>query len=164
MENRLVQRSIEEQTPRRTHKLGQMLRWRSNLRLAKGNTIPPSRDIHDRTDRVHNDVWLIDCHNVTGPFGNDLTSAFRKRDLISLQVSPGRIGPLRTRHDHDRHLQFPPGSPDLRRALANMDDFVGGRLVSGGTEARRACESLRGRWQRLRSKAERNPEQSKDPD
>jgi hypothetical protein len=56
---------------------GQALRWLSNLRLARRNTIPPSRDIHGRPDRAHNHVWLIDCHNVTGPFGNDLTPAFR---------------------------------------------------------------------------------------
>jgi hypothetical protein len=118
-----------------------------NPRSAKRNVIPSSRGVHDRADRIHNDLWLIDDHNVTGLFGNDLTSAFRKRDLITLQVSPCRIGASRTGHHHHRNRELSARSPDFRRALANMDDFVCGRLVSGGTEACCARESLRGRRQ-----------------
>jgi hypothetical protein len=60
---------------------------RRNPKSAQRNIVPPSRGIHDRPDRVHNDLRLIDWHNVTGLFGNDLTSAFRNRDLITLQVA-----------------------------------------------------------------------------
>jgi len=35
---------------------------------------------------AYTDLWLIDCHNMTGLFGDDLTSAFGKRDLIVLQI------------------------------------------------------------------------------
>jgi len=91
---------------------------RGNPRSAKRNIVPPSGGFHSRADRVHNDLWLIDDHNMTGLFGNDLTSAVRKRDVITLQLAPCRIGALRTGHDHHRNRELPARSPDFRRARA----------------------------------------------
>src|SRR5439155_3905233 len=82
-------------------------------RSANRNVVPPSRGVHDRADRVHNDLRLIDCHRVTRLFGSDLTSAFRKRELITLQVSPYGIGASRTRHDHHRNRELPARTPDF---------------------------------------------------
>ena len=146
------------------HVVQRLASLRGHPRSAKRNIVPPSRGVDDRADRVHNDLWLIDGDNVTGLFGNDLTAAFRKRGLITLQVSPPRVGASRTGHHHHRNRELPAGSSDFRRAVADMDDFVGGGLVSGGPEARCARESLRGQRQRFRTWAERNTEHSKDAD
>ena len=72
---------------------------------------------------------------------NNLTATLRQSNLVALQVSPCRVGTSRTRHDHQRNRQLTSSAPDLCGTLPDMDDFVRGRLVSGGTERRRACES-----------------------
>jgi hypothetical protein len=113
------------------------LNSRSAIRNASG-----SRPIYDGTNRVDNDFWLIDRHEMTGMFGDDLTPAFRKLDVISLQLSPCRVGAARARHNNHRNRELSARSPDLGGAFADMDDFVRGRLVSGGTESRCADESL----------------------
>ena len=42
---------------------------------AKGNIVA-SGCLDDNPDRVHNDLWLVDRHNVTGLLGDDQTSSF----------------------------------------------------------------------------------------
>jgi hypothetical protein len=67
--------------------------------VAKGN-IAASGCLDDSPDRVHDDPWLVDRHDVTGPFGDDQTSSFRERRLISLQLSPILVGSPST-SDHE---------------------------------------------------------------
>jgi hypothetical protein len=43
-------------------------------RSAKGDIVP-SGGLHDSPDRVHNDLWLVDRHDVTGFFRDDQTSS-----------------------------------------------------------------------------------------
>src|SRR3989442_7471810 len=81
------------------------------------NVVPPSRRFHDRADRVHNALWLIDCDDMTGLRGNDLAPALRKPDLVALQLSPCLVGAPRARHDHHRNRQRTSSAPDFRRAL-----------------------------------------------
>lgn len=47
-----------------------------NGRAAKRNIIAASRRLHDRADRVDDDLWLIHGDDVTGLLSDDLTSAF----------------------------------------------------------------------------------------
>ena len=44
-------------------------------RSAKGDIVP-SGCLHDRPNRVDNDLWLVDHHNVTGLLSDDQTSSF----------------------------------------------------------------------------------------
>ena len=46
-----------------------------NRRGAKGNIVP-SGCLHDSPDRVHDDLWLVGRHNVTGLLSDDQTSSF----------------------------------------------------------------------------------------
>jgi len=43
-------------------------------RSAKGDIVP-SGGLHDSPDRVRNDLWLVDRHDVTGFFRDDQTSS-----------------------------------------------------------------------------------------
>ena len=45
-------------------------RWRG----AKGDIVA-SRCLHDRPDCVHNDLWLVNRHNVTGLSSDHQTSS-----------------------------------------------------------------------------------------
>jgi len=108
---------------------------------AQGHVVPPSRRIHDRADRLHNDPWLLKGDNMARLVRNNLTATLRQSNLVALQVSPCRVGTSCTRHDHRRNHQLTSSAPDLCRTLPDMDDFVRGRLVSGGTELRRTRES-----------------------
>ena len=42
---------------------------------AKGDIVA-SGCLHDSADRVHNDLWLVDRHNVAGPLSDHQTSSF----------------------------------------------------------------------------------------
>jgi len=46
-----------------------------NRRGAQGNFVA-SDCLHDSPDRVHDDLWFVDRHNVTGLLSDDQTSAF----------------------------------------------------------------------------------------
>ena len=92
---------------------------------------------------------------------NNLTATLRQPNLVALLVSPCRVGTSCTRHDHHRNRQLMSSAPDLCGTLPNMDDFVRGRLVSGGAEGRRAGETLQRRRQGLSGPAERHTEESK---
>ncbi len=78
---------------------------------------------------------------MAGLVRNDLAAPFRQSNLVALQVSPCLVGTSSTRHDYQRNRQLTPSAPDLCGTLLDMDDFVRGRLVSGGTELRRTRES-----------------------
>jgi hypothetical protein len=111
-----------------------------------GERHPPlasaSRLICNGANRVYNNLWLIDLYQMTGPFGNDLTPAFRQLDLVSLQLSPGRISAACPGHYNHRNRELSPRGPDFRGTVAYMDDFIRRRLVSGGTESCCADEFL----------------------
>jgi hypothetical protein len=44
-------------------------------RSARGDIVP-SGCLHDSPDRVHNDLWLVDRHEVTGLLSDRQTSSF----------------------------------------------------------------------------------------
>jgi hypothetical protein len=52
--------------------------------IAERNVVPSSRRLHDRANRIHNDLWLIDGDEVTGSLSDDLAAAFRQANLIAL--------------------------------------------------------------------------------
>ena len=96
--------------------------------------------LHDNPDRVHNDLWLVDGHDVTGLFSDHQTSSIRQRGLILLQLSPILIGSSATGDDEDRDGELAARAPHFGHALPNMNDFVSRRLVAGRAETRRPRE------------------------
>jgi hypothetical protein len=44
-------------------------------RRAAKRDIVASGCLHDSPDRVHDDLWLVDRHDVTGPLGDQQTSS-----------------------------------------------------------------------------------------
>ena len=73
-----------------------------SLCAAKGDFVT-SRGLHYHPDRVRDDLWLIDGHDVTGVVSDYETSSFRQGGLISLQLSPICVGSSSTGDDHDRN-------------------------------------------------------------
>ena len=129
-------------------------------RVAKRDIVT-SRRLHDHSDRVNDDLRLIDGHDVTGVLSDDQTSSFRERGLISLQLPPIRVGSSSTGDNHHGNCELAARGPDFGRAFADMPDFVRRRLISRSPEFRSARELLN-RWrQRFRWQAERDAEQSK---
>src|SRR5436309_12863967 len=104
-----------------------------NRRSTKPNVLPASGRFHEPSNRVDNNFWLIDVDAVTGLLREDLAATSRQPDLVALQLSPRGIGSSRARHHHNGNRQFTSRAPDFRGALPNMEDLVGGRLISGGT-------------------------------
>jgi hypothetical protein len=94
----------------------------------------------DSPDRVHNDVWLVDRHDVTGLLSDHQTSSFRQRGLIALQLSPSLVGSLSTGDDEDRDGELSARAPDFRRAIPNVNNLVSRRLVSRCAKTRRLRE------------------------
>jgi hypothetical protein len=66
----------------------------------------PSCRLHNRVDRVHDDLWLIDRDDVTGLLSSYLTAARRQPDPVTLQLVPFRIGAARTCYDDDGNGQL----------------------------------------------------------
>jgi hypothetical protein len=55
-----------------------------NRRSTERNVVPASRRLDDPADRVHNDLWLIECDDVTGLLGNNLAATLGEPDLVVL--------------------------------------------------------------------------------
>jgi hypothetical protein len=110
-------------------------------RSTERDIIPPSGRLHHRSDRGDNNHGLIDGYNMSGLVRGNLTASLGESHLVTLQLSPCRVGISRTGHDHQGNRQLTSGAPDLCGTLPNVDDFVRGRLISGGAEPRRTRES-----------------------
>jgi hypothetical protein len=50
----------------------------------EGHVVPPSRRIHDRADRLHNDPWLLEGDNMARLVRNNLTATLRQSNLVAL--------------------------------------------------------------------------------
>src|SRR4026208_1012314 len=70
--------------------------------------------LHDRPDRVHNDLWLVDRYHVTALTSDHQTSSFRERGEILLQLRPILISSSCTGDDDDRDREFSARAPDFR--------------------------------------------------
>jgi hypothetical protein len=102
--------------------------------VAKGN-IAASGGLDDSPDRLHDDPWLVDRHDVAGVFSDDQASSLRQRRLISLQLPPMLVGSLSASDGDYRDRERAARAPDFLRAFPKVDDLVSRRPGPGCTKA-----------------------------